>query len=135
MNAKDLDELEESEGVERVELFCELAELLLRRLHQTDWDETLGTWSGLGDLTIGEHTGVAIGEWHVHAWDLARSSGGDHQPIDALTVKEGQSVLHRATDPGDPWIAVLRGYDRELDLSPPGSDRLVSDRARRRDLC
>jgi len=119
MNAKDLDELEESAGVERVELFCELAEEHLRRLHDADWDGTLGTWTGLGDLTVGEHSGIAIGEWHVHVWDLARASGGDHRPIDALTVKEGQSVLQRATDPGDPWIAVLRGYDRDPGWSRP----------------
>jgi hypothetical protein len=113
MNARDLAELEVVGGVDRVQLFCELAEKHLSRVHQIDWDTTLGTWSGLGDLTVGQHTGIAIGEWHVHAWDLARASGTDHRPSDASTIRDGQQALHRATDPGDPWIAVLRGYGRD----------------------
>src|ERR1700683_3129610 len=79
MNARDLAELEEVGGAERVELFCELAEQHLSRLHEADWDTTLGTWSGLGVLTVGQHTGIAIGEWHVHAWDVARATGADHR--------------------------------------------------------
>ena len=52
-----------------------------------------GTWSGLGDLTVGQHTGIAIGEWHVHAWDLARASGTDHRPSDASTVSRAAIPL------------------------------------------
>lgn len=118
MNARDLAELEETEGPLRLERFTELAEHHLRRLHQADWDATLGTWDGLGDLTVGEHTGVATGEWHVHAWDLARASGCDHRPADALTVRNGQHVLNRALDSGDPWIAVLHGYERDPEWTP-----------------
>ena len=118
MNARDLAELEETGGPLRLERFSELAEHHLRRLRIAAWDETLGTWIGLGDLTVGEHTGVAIGEWHVHAWDLARASGYDHRPDDAFTVRKGQHVLNRATDPGDPWISVLHGYERDPDWAP-----------------
>lgn len=31
-------------------------------------------------LTVGQHAAVAAVEWHVHAWDLARSQGRDHVP-------------------------------------------------------
>jgi hypothetical protein len=118
MNARDLAALVEIRGPERLERFAELAELHLRRLHEASWDETLGTWAGLGPLTVGEHTGIAIGEWHVHAWDLARSSGGDHTPADPVTVRDGQHILRRATEPGDPWVAVLHGYERNPDWVP-----------------
>jgi putative acetyltransferase len=118
MNATDLATLEVESGPERIETFVELAEIHLRRLHEANWDTTLGIWAGLGPLTVGEHTGIAIGEWHVHAWDLARASGSDHVPADPATVREGQHVLKRATDPGDPWTAVLRGYERDPGWAP-----------------
>ena|ERR1700722_1819278 len=118
MNARDLDALVEMRGPERLEAFGELADLHLQRLHEASWDETLGTWAGLGPLTVGEHTGIAIGEWHVHAWDLARASGGDHTPADPRTVRDGQHIVRRAEEPGDPWLAVLRGYERNPDWVP-----------------
>ena len=134
MNANDLAELEVSGGSERVVIFSELAEQHLQRLWDVEWDATLGTWSGLGDLTVGQHTGVAIGEWHVHAWDLARASGGDHRPNDALTVKKGQRPVRRVVDlagegegegeggeggVSNSWISVLRAYGRDPEWRPP----------------
>jgi len=132
MNANDLVELDVAGGSERVEIFCDLSEQHLRRLWDAEWDDgwdaTLGTWSGLGDLTVGQHTGVAIGEWHVHAWDLARASGGDHRPNDALTIKKGQRPVGRLTDlagergegdESDLWIAVLGAYGRDPEWRPP----------------
>ena len=118
MNARELAALVETRGPERLEGFGELAELHLHRLHEASWEETLGTWTGLGPLTVGEHTGIAIGEWHVHAWDLARASGGDHVPADPATVRDGQHIVGRATEAGDPWMAVLRGYGRNPEWVP-----------------
>ena len=118
MNARDLAALVETRGPERLERFGELAELHLRRLHEASWEETLGTWAGLGPLTVGEHTGIAIGEWHVHVWDLSRASGGDHTPADPITVRDGQHIVGRAKEAGDPWLAVLRGYERNPEWVP-----------------
>ena len=120
MNSKDLAQLPEGGGAERVERFGELGSEHLRRLRDSEWGRTVGTWSGLGNMTVGEHAGVAVGEWHVHAWDLARASGGDHRPADAITVKQGQRVVLRATGPGDPWAAVLLGYGRDPHWAPTG---------------
>ncbi len=113
MNANDLALLPEREGIQRLRRFVELARALLRRLEEAEWDIGVGTWEGLGVLTIGQQTGVAIGEWHVHAWDLARATGGDHRPDDPLTVARGQQVVLRLVGPGDPWTEGLRGYGRD----------------------
>ena len=113
MNADDLARLPEREGVQRLRRFVELAGAHLRRLGEAEWDIELGTWEGLGVLTIGQHTGVAVGEWYVHAWDLARATGGDHRPEDPITVARGQQAVLRPVGPGDPWIEVLRGYGRD----------------------
>jgi len=67
----------------------------------------LGEWDGLGELTVGEHTAVAVGEWHIHAWDLARSAGVDHRPADPITVAAGRAVLPEPLPAGDPWLATL----------------------------
>lgn len=118
MNADDLAHLPEAYGADRTAKFGELAATHLRRLQRADWTIALGTWSGLGEMTVGEHSGVALGEWHVHAWDMARAIGEHHRPSDPLVVARGQAVVFRATEPGDPWLAVLRGYGR--DPSWPG---------------
>jgi hypothetical protein len=39
----------------------------------------------------------------------------DHRPHDVLTVARGQRVVFRATEAGDPWVAVLLGYGRDPD--------------------
>jgi len=127
MNARDLAGLTETEGQIRVMRFVELAGEHLQRLSDADWDMPLGNWSGLGVLSVGEHTGVAIGEWHVHAWDLARSHGSDHSPSDPATVASGQVVLNRLVAPGDPWTQILIAYGRDPEWSHqkrPGSDGL-----------
>jgi hypothetical protein len=119
MNANDLSKLTESGGAERTRKFVDAATSYATRLHDIDWDMALGTWSDLGDLTIGQHAGVILGEWHVHAWDLARSVGVDHRPSDPATVAKGQEAVLRAVGPGDPWVEVLRGYGRDPEWSPP----------------
>lgn len=127
MNARDLARLEVQPGKERSEAFVELAGAHLQRLACADWYRKLGTWSRFGDLSIGDHTGVVIGEWHVHAWDLARSSGGDHRPSNPGLIASGQRVIGRAAGAGDPWIAVLLGYERDPDWRPDLPSRSTSD--------
>ena len=121
MNADDLSGLSETEGAERSRRFVHEARGYATRRRDIDWSLTLGVWSGLGPLSVGEHTGVVLGEWHVHAWDLARSAGIDHRPSDAEMIANEQQAVLRAADPGGPWIAVLRGYGHDPDWSrPPG---------------
>jgi hypothetical protein len=58
-------------------------------------------------LTVGQHTGLAAGEWHVHAWDLARSAAAVHRPTDPGTVAAARAVLFGPPAAGDPWQGVL----------------------------
>jgi hypothetical protein len=117
MNAQDLRSLAEageSTGPARMERFYALASAHLRRIERADWGLTLGHWTGLGPLTVGQHSAVAIGEWHVHAWDMARSIGADHRPADADVVAEGNTVVRDV--PGiddDPWRSLLVAYGRD----------------------
>ena len=113
MNATDLLNLPETSGTRRMERFLGFAEDHLRRIEDVDWYMILGEWSGLGPLTVGQHGGVAVGEWHVHAWDMARSLGQDHRPSDAEVVREGNRVLRDIAGSGDPWLAVLTAYERD----------------------
>ena len=119
MNARDLVGLDAVAGPERMDLFLEAARAHLQRITDAEWAITLGEWEGLGPLTIGEHSGVAIGEWHVHAWDMARSIGSDHRPEDAATVAEGNRVVRDVSAQGDPWRAVLAAYGRDPDWTAP----------------
>lgn len=120
MKAADLQSLPERGGPERLGRSVELATEHRRRLESVDGKLVVGSWTGVGALTVGQQTGVAVGEWHVHAWDLARSLGGDHHPLASEIVRRGQHVLHRATARGDPWDAVLTGYRRDREWRPPG---------------
>jgi Mycothiol maleylpyruvate isomerase N-terminal domain len=118
MNARDLASLtdaHEGKGPARMELFLALASAHLRRIERADWEITLGHWSGLGPLTVGQHSGVAIGEWHVHAWDMARSIGADHRPRDATVVAEGNRPVRDVAGEEDPWRALLTAYGRDPD--------------------
>jgi uncharacterized protein (TIGR03083 family) len=125
MNARDLSELTESGGEERVAKFCEQAQRYRARLEETDWETVMGVWSGLGELTVRQHTGVVVGEWNVHAWDLARATGAEHRPEDPILIATGQGVVGRVVDLGgsrDPWTAVLLAYGRDPRWSL-GTDR------------
>lgn len=114
MNAADLRDLAGLSGPERLGCFIGAARDHLRRIEgHEDWDLVLGEWTGLGPLSIGQHSGVAIGEWHVHAWDMARSVGREHRPSDAATVAEGNRAIRDVAADGDPWLAVLAAYGRD----------------------
>src|SRR5579862_1986723 len=67
-----------------------------------------GNWDGVGERTIAGHTGLAVVEWHVHAWDLARSAGRDHRPADPATVAAGYRLPDEPVGcEGDPWTNIL----------------------------
>jgi len=108
MNAADLSELPETSGKGRAEAFVASARRYRARLAESDWDAVLGEWDGVGERTIAGHTGLAVVEWHVHAWDLARSAGRDHRPADPATVAAGYRLPDEPVGcEGDPWTNIL----------------------------
>lgn len=108
---RDLRELADIAGTERARQFVELASSYLQRLRDADWTLTLGEWSGLGPLSVGQHSGVAIGEWHVHAWDIAKSIGEEHRLRDAAVVAEGNRVIRDDPNTAIPGWRSLRHTD------------------------
>ena len=86
-----------------------------------------------GTVTAGLHAGVAAGEWHLHAWDLARSRGGGHRPSDPAALYAAAGACLAAAEGGArgrvaallvplgarlrPWEALLRRSGRA-----PGPD-------------
>lgn len=111
MNAHDLIELLPTQGPDRIASFLRVAGHYGRRLAEADWGVTLGEWGGVGPLTVAQHTGLAIGEWHIHAWDLAQSAGQQYRPADPETTAAGRSLLSQLPA-GDPWLATLIGSGR-----------------------
>jgi uncharacterized protein (TIGR03083 family) len=53
-----------------------------------------------GTVTAGLHAGTAAVEWHVHAWDLARSIGADHRPSDPETLLRAAATTQAAAQVG-----------------------------------
>ncbi len=66
-------------------------------------------------ITVAGMAGVAIVEWHVHAWDLASALGGEYRPADPEAVLAAwmTGIPHLPLKPGrDPWLVVLRSSGR-----------------------
>ena len=112
MNDRDLADLPETSGQERIRDFVRTATAYGDRLRHHDWETSIGTWPGIGRLTIAEHTLLAVGEWHIHGWDLARSAGGDHQQSDPEVVLAGQRILPGSLPDGEAWVAALQAAGR-----------------------
>lgn len=108
-NAAELVALGPMPGEQRVVAFDAVARRYGERLEEVDWDTTLGSWEGYGPLTVGQHTLLAVREWHIHAWDVARSFRWDYRPDDPEVVAAGEQLLGlpaRRPD-GDRWEAAL----------------------------
>jgi hypothetical protein len=78
--------------------------------------------------------GAACAEWHLHAWDLARSLGKDYRPADpelVLTVwRAGMPQLWPVLsgwDDDDPWHFLLTASGRD-----PGWLQMLEARCMRR---
>lgn len=113
MNATDLAALPDQSGPERIVEFAASAKSYRDRLGVVAWDLVLGVWDGIGALQVGQHTALAVGEWHLHAWDLAHANGQEHRPADPEIVAAGRRVLPEPLPAGDPWTATLRWAGRE----------------------
>ena len=107
MNHRDLAALPPEGGPERIGSFVASARRYGERIAAADWDRPLGEWDTVGPLTLGEHTGLAIVEWHVHGWDMARAAGGDYRPADPATIEAAGRILFGPPPDEDPWSAIL----------------------------
>jgi hypothetical protein len=112
MNDLDLRALPERHGPERFLAFEAVAARYGERLADADWSQPLGDWQGSGPRPIGDHTLAAVGEWHIHAWDVARSFGWDYRPDDPEVILAGRRVFGAVPDGADPWTAALRAAGR-----------------------
>ena len=117
--------LEPASGPERVEAFTHDALAYAGRL-PAGWDLPYGY--PFGTVTAGLHAGVATVEWHIHAWDLARSAGADHRPAEPEAVAGAAIECVVAATGGvrgaligriaplafrrDPWVALLKRSGR-----------------------
>lgn len=112
MNAADLAALPPEDGPRRTSRFLAEARHYRLRLVEVDWDIRIGSWEDLGPLTVAQHTGLAVIEWHVHAWDLATASGHEHRPSAPEIVAGAARTLPESMPTGDPWTATLRWAGR-----------------------
>ena len=71
---------------------------------------------------MGALAGAACAEWHLHAWDLARSLGKDYRPADPeLVLAAWQGGMPQLwpvlteSDGGDPWDFLLTSSGRDPD--------------------
>jgi Mycothiol maleylpyruvate isomerase N-terminal domain len=118
-NAAELATLPDAPGPEQIAAFAESARAYGRRLPPA-WDLLHHRYRGT-DVTVGAMAGVACAEWHVHAWDLARSQGKDYHPaqpelvLTALRAGMPQlwPVLDAGWDGADPWHFLLRASGRD----------------------
>ncbi len=83
-NAAELATLPDVSGAEHIAAFAESARSYGRRLPPC-WDLPHHRYRDT-EVTVGAMAGAACAEWHLHAWDLARSLGKDYRPADPELV-------------------------------------------------
>jgi hypothetical protein len=118
-NAAELAALPDVAGPEHIAAFAESARSYGRRLPQS-WDLPHHRYRGT-DVTVGAMAGVACAEWHLHAWDLARSLGKDYRPAQPELVltawRDGtpqlRPVLAAGWEGEDPWRFLLGASGRD----------------------
>jgi hypothetical protein len=117
--------LAETGGPAAVELFVTRAKSYAERLPAA-WDLPYGY--PRGTVTAGLHAAMAATEWHLHAWDLARSVGSGHRPSDPDALYRGVGACLVTAQGGlkgriaavlvpvgarlSPWEALLRRSGR-----------------------
>jgi Mycothiol maleylpyruvate isomerase N-terminal domain len=122
-NSAELAALPDVSGPEHIKAFAESARSYGRRLPAC-WDLPHHRYQGT-DVTVGAMAGAACAEWHLHAWDLARSLGKDYRPADPEIVlaawRAGMPQLWPAPaggdlatgDADDPWHFLLIASGRD----------------------
>jgi hypothetical protein len=117
--------LAETSGADALELFVARARSYGARLPAA-WDLPYGY--PRGTVTAGHHAAAAAAEWHLHAWDLARSGGSGHRPSDPEALYRGAGACLARAQGGlkgriaallvpvgarlSPWEALLRRSGR-----------------------
>ncbi len=118
-NAAELAALPDAPGPEHIAAFAESARAYGRRLPAC-WDLPHHSYRGV-PATVAAMAGAACAEWHLHAWDLARSLGKDYRPADPeLVLDAWQGGMPQLwpedtipPDDDDPWLALLRASGRD----------------------
>jgi hypothetical protein len=117
-NAAELAALPDAPAAEHISAFAESARAYGRRLYPA-WEQPHHAYRGT-IVTVGDMTGVAVAEWHLHAWDLARALGKDYRPADPGLVlaawRAGAPQLQDdrpASADGDPWLVLLGASGRD----------------------
>ena len=109
-NAAELAALPDGPGPEHIAAFAESARDYGRRLYGT-WEQPHHSYRG-NVVTVGAMAGTACAEWHLHAWDLARSLGKDYRPADpALVLGAWQAGTPQLREVGDVWAPSAAGED------------------------
>ena len=123
-NAAELAALPDVAGPEHIAAFAESARSYGHRLAQS-WDLPHHRYRGT-EVTVGAMAGVACAEWHLHAWDLARSLGKDYRPAQPELVlsawRDGAPqlwpVLAAGWEGEDPWRFLLGASGRDPGWAP-----------------
>jgi hypothetical protein len=117
-NTAELAALPDAPGPEHIKAFAESARSYGRRLPQS-WDLVHHRYRET-DVTVGAMAGAACAEWHLHAWDLARTLGKDYRPADPGLVlgawRGGMPQLwpgHTGWRGDDPWHVLLTASGRD----------------------
>jgi len=118
-NSAELAALPDAPGPDHIAAFAESARSYGRRLPPS-WDLPHHRYRGT-EITVGAMAGAACAEWHLHAWDLARSLGKDYRPADPELVlaawRSGMpqlwSVLTVEPPGDDPWYSLLLASGRD----------------------
>lgn len=118
-NAAELAALPDGPGPEHIAAFAESARAYGRRVYGS-WDQPHHSYHDR-IVTVGAMAHAACAEWHLHAWDLARSLGKDYRPADpglVLTAWQtgtpelcGAASAEAAGD--DHWAALLGASGRD----------------------
>jgi uncharacterized protein (TIGR03083 family) len=118
-NAAELAALADAPPAEHIAAFALSARAYARRLPSV-WD--LPHHQYLDQVvTVAGMAGAACAEWHLHAWDLARSQGKDYHPAQPELVltawRAGMPQLWPVLDAGwdgeDPWHFLLGASGRD----------------------
>jgi uncharacterized protein (TIGR03083 family) len=115
-NMAELAALPDEPPSRHIDAFAESARAYGRRLPPS-WDLEHHTYRGTV-VTVGGMAGVACAEWHLHAWDLARSLGKDYLPADPELLLAGWragSPHLSAPVSDDPWFVLLGASGRNPD--------------------
>jgi hypothetical protein len=128
-NAAELAALPDVPGEDHIGAFAESARDYGRRLALLTatgtWEQPHHVYRG-NVVTVGAMAGSACSEWHLHAWDLARSLGKDYRPAEPglvlaawragmpqLWSADGMSAGAPVLDGDDPWQVLLGASGRD----------------------